>query len=134
MQELRQGKISVYSGTLDKRVLGAEMLKIATAFPELEDDFFNILSERIVANDFTTERLRDAVANLLDNFKYPRPNIADIVGFDKKIKLYHPVEVERMVCAREINQSELVAHWIDDNIFWIKKTDCEMYDFKTNNK
>ena len=51
-------------------------------------EFFDIFIDRIKANNFTDQRLKDAVNYVIDNCVYPTPSIAQFVSFDKKTKLY----------------------------------------------
>lgn len=59
-----------------------------TAFPRMSNEFFILLSEYILKENFTEERLRDAVDKIICNFQYKELNISDIISFDKRIKLY----------------------------------------------
>ena len=81
-------EISVYSDTLTNEGLVTGLAKLRKAFPQATPSFFDILSERVKENSFTDNRLRDAVNNLIDNYKYPVPTIADVVGYDKRVKFY----------------------------------------------
>lgn len=93
-----QTEISIYSGKLaGVREIAQELVKLKYAFPAMETNFISILSERLVANGFTEQRIKDAVANVIDNFTYKNPNIADIIKFDKKVKLYTYHEVSALV-------------------------------------
>jgi len=105
------------------------MLKLTTVFPALEDEFINVLTERIVANGFTNERLIDAVNNLIDNFKYRRPSIADIIAFDCRIKLYTRREFMDAQ-ANGTPHTEFTKHYVDGELFFVKKSDCKRYNFK----
>ena len=62
------------------------------AFPVMKQNFFNLLTERVVYHNFTSKKLEDAVNNVIDNFKYKELNISDLIGFDKKIKLFNGKE------------------------------------------
>jgi len=68
-----------------KEVIEAQV-RIKRAFPSLGAGFYDTLDDRIRANGFTAERLKDAVANVIDNCRYPQPSIADFINFDKTIK------------------------------------------------
>lgn len=82
-------EISLYEGAVaPPKIIATEVAKLKAAFPAMEMSFISVLSERIQAKAFTEERLKDAIASVIDNFKYKMPNIADILSFDKKIKLY----------------------------------------------
>jgi hypothetical protein len=82
--------------------------KLLCAFPmgnkEDEARFFAILASRIKANAMSKKRLDDAVNNLIDNYKYPTIKIADVIGYDKRVRLYTYQEY-----SREVTQSE-TAH------------------------
>ena len=60
-------EISLYSGPLEPNVVLQSMNRLASAFPKMKDnvDFFNLLSERVVANGFSNERLKDAINHIL---------------------------------------------------------------------
>ena len=62
--------------------------KLATAFPNQSRDFFLLLVERMLDNNFTAQRGVDAVNWIIDNFAYKQINIADVIKFDRKRKLY----------------------------------------------
>lgn len=108
------------------------MLKMQIAFPQLEDEFFNVLSERIVANNFTDERLKDAIGNLIDSFRYPKPSISDVIGFDKRIKIYSYSDYCNEVSQRKSQDEDFERHYINCRLFFVKSADCERYNFKPN--
>lgn len=130
MSEVHKGEISIYKGELSPNVVAGQMLKLTTVFPTIEDEFINVLAERIVANGFSNERLTDAVDNLVDNFKYPRPSIADVIGFDCRIKIYDYSEYSAEILGKKSSGNDFTKHWIDDKLFWVKISECERYNFK----
>ena len=81
-----------------------------TAFPKMGDPFFNLLAERVRANKFTTKRLNDAINHLIDNFNYKELNIADIIKFDKRAKLYSYNDVCKMVSKGEATFSDFAVN------------------------
>lgn len=89
----------------------------------MKEEFFNILSERISDNNFSNERLKDAVNHVLDNFQYKELNISDIIRFDKRIKLYTYNEVCTLVTKGLVSFDEYEVKTINDSTFWVKKTD-----------
>lgn len=95
------------------------------AFPKMGNEFFNLLSERVRANKFTTKRLSDAINHLIDNFNYKELNIADIVKFDKKVKLYSYNDVCKMVSKGEASFTDFVIKEIDGTHYRVKKTDLK---------
>jgi hypothetical protein len=91
-------ELSIYRDKLVKEQdIKPELKKLCAAFPEISDDFIILLSDRIIDNDFTVKRLQDAMKYLIDNFHYKKPNIADIISFDKRIKLYDYYQIIEMV-------------------------------------
>jgi hypothetical protein len=74
-----------------------ECSRIQAAFPQLPPTFFLILTQRIVEKKIPIRQITDAVNNLIDNFRFPTPTIADIIGFDKKVKLFSHAEVVAML-------------------------------------
>ena len=132
LSEVRKGEISIYRGELSPNVIAEQTLKLTTVFPALRDEFINVLIERIVANGFTNERLIDAVDNLIDNFKYPNPSVADIVGFDCRIKLYSHSDYSNEIFSKKAVDADFCLHWIEDRLFWVKISDCERFNFKPN--
>jgi hypothetical protein len=122
-----QTEISIYSGELTAKCIATESKKIQSAFPSLPKTFFDLLSERIVLNNFSDERLKAAVGYLLDNFKYPTPTIADIISFDKRVKLYSYSDVLESLDKGRI-WSDFIKILRNEKIFWIKKTDQEQFN------
>lgn len=82
-------EISIYNDQKMTAENGAVAIKkLATAFPSQSHDFFLLLVERMLANNFTAKRCEEAVGWLIDNFAYKQINIADVIKFDKKRKVY----------------------------------------------
>lgn len=53
-----------------------------------------VLRNRFVANGFSDQRVIDAIAYVIDNYKYGKePNIADFIQYDKQVEFftYHQV-------------------------------------------
>lgn len=101
------------------------MNRLKAAFPKMSDnkEFFNLLSERVVANGFSNERLKDAVNHVLDNFQYKELVISDIIKFDRRVKLYTYGEVVNMVTKGNATWVDFEIRKINGNHFRIKKTD-----------
>ena len=62
--------------------------RIKKAFPKLESGWFEILLERVIANNFTKEILEEAVNNVIDICQYSEPTIAMILSYKKSNKVY----------------------------------------------
>ena len=119
-------EISIYQDEIaPAEIIAYETTKIQVAFPKINTAFTAILSERLVANGFTTQRLIDAVSYLIDNFKYQTPSIADIINFDRKVKLYSYNEVVEFVTSDKGTFDDFYKHWIGETLYWVKKSDAE---------
>ena len=93
-----KSEITVYTDRqADQKLIAQEVVKLKHAFPTISKEFANVLSERIYANNFTEERIRDAVAYVLDNFRYKQPTIADVISFDKRVKVYSYTQILNML-------------------------------------
>lgn len=112
----------MYTGSLTDRGIALNLKKLKEAFPRQTVGFFDILTERLIANGFTDERLSDAVNNVIDNFQYKEINISDIVKFDRKKRLYSYKEACAMVTegkatfGEDLNRVEM-----GDKVYWVKK-------------
>lgn len=80
-------EISIYTEELTPKGLVENIAKIKKSFPELDKEFFDMLSDAIKRNNFGDIRLSHAVNNVIDNCVYPRPTIAQFISYDVKIKL-----------------------------------------------
>ncbi len=65
-----------------------QFARIKRNWPDLNEWFYKDLSDRIKANNFTSNRLKDAVSRVIDEFPYKTPSIADFISFDLKIQTY----------------------------------------------
>jgi hypothetical protein len=100
-------EMSVYAGELTKRCIAENTVKLKHSFPALEDGFYDVFYERLKANNYTDERLNDAIGHVIDNCIYPAPTIAQFISFDKRIKLYTYNQVLKM---NDESQSAFVTH------------------------
>jgi hypothetical protein len=100
--------------------IAVQIARLKIAFPKMERNFFDILAERIVDNDFTEKRLEDAVNHIIDNFLYKELNVADIIKFDRRIKLYTGNEFVNAQM-NGIHCSKFEMREIDGVKFWVLK-------------
>jgi hypothetical protein len=99
---------------------------LVNAFPGVTDEFVALLTDRIFKNKFTEQRLTDAIDYLVDNFKYPVPSIADIISFDKKVKLHTYQQVcDKVTAGDKFENFERMA-----NGFYISKAEKIQYNLK----
>lgn len=116
-------EMSLYNDSLTPDCVVTELGKLKTNFDTI-DAFIDLLSERLIANNFTNKRLRDAVGYLIDNFKYQKPKVSDIIGFDKKIRIYTHSEAYSLIERGEVSgfkDFEMIE--INGGRFRIKKSD-----------
>lgn len=90
-------ELSVYAGDLTDRVMVNAAKQILKSFPTLNNDFIDILIQRIKQNGFSDKRLMDAVNHVIDNCVYPSPTVAQFISFDKVVKIYTYDDVMRMI-------------------------------------
>ena len=105
------------------RVLATNIKKLQAAFPKQQPVFFNLLTERLIANGFTDERIEDAVNHLIDNFAYKELNIADVVRFDKRVKLYSYQEAASLVTQNKASFEDFEIREINGRKMRIKKSE-----------
>ena len=92
-------ELSVYTGDVaPTEQVVTEVKKLCAAFPNVTNDYLAILIDRLLANHFTTDRVRDAINHIIDTSPYQRPSVAEIVSFDRKVKLFSYKEVQTL-CA-----------------------------------
>ena len=103
--------------------IAISMKRLQTAFPKMDNAFFNLLAERVLDNGFTTERLKDAVNHVLDNFQYKELNISDIIRFDRRAKLYTYKEASELVSSGKATFEDFEKREINGTVYRIKKTD-----------
>ena len=121
-RKTQSNEVSLYQGSLTDMGVAKNMRKLQSAFPKQSKEFFNVLAERLIANGFTDERLRDAVNNVIDNFQYKELNISDIVRFDKKMRIYNYKEVCRLVTKEGYEFGKDLQRINRDNgVYWIMK-------------
>lgn len=117
-------EVSLYPrGEVTPKILATEMKKLQVAFPKREAEFFNLLAERIVANGFTDQRLRDAVSKVIDTFGYKEINISDVIGFDRRVRLYTYGEMSDMICDGKAAAGDFEMREFDGRKYWIKRTE-----------
>lgn len=91
----------------------------------MQETFFSLLAERVAMNNFSNERLCDAVNYILDNFQYKQLTISDIIRFDRRVKLYTYNEVVNMVTTYKASFNDFEVRIIDGRYFRVKKSDIK---------
>ena len=93
--------LSIFKGELTTKEVINQQKRLISAFPMLPAAFFDILMDRLKDNNFNDDRLKKAVDNLIDTCIYPTPTIANLVSYDKRIKLYTYSQLCDLVSAGE---------------------------------
>jgi hypothetical protein len=116
-------ELSLYArGEAAPAEIAAQLARLKAAFPKTERLLFNLIAERVVEHGFTAERLADAVSHVIDTFRYKELNVADIVQFDRRAKLY----TEREFIQAQLNgerHTEFERRDVGGSAYWVKKTD-----------
>lgn len=87
-------EISLYGhGKVSPTALAHGIALIKRAFPKLVIGWYKVLEDMIDEEGFTDERFRDAIKNLIKTCPYPEPTIANVLGYDKKIKIFNHYEL-----------------------------------------
>lgn len=125
-------EISIYRGELTDKCLVDCIIKVKKAFPALPLGFYDILTDRLKANHFTDERLRDAVNNVIDTCIYPTPTIANVTSFDKRIKLYTYLQYCNLVNEGDNGENYKPIKFKDRPApVWIHVNDIAQYNIKS---
>lgn len=107
---------------LDNDILKKNIEKLKLSFPSIKLEWFKVLADRVIDNNFSNERLTKAINYCIDNFnKGMHPHIADIIQYDVKIKIYNYAQ---MCNDEKLNWQDMVK--IDVGLNkprWILKTD-----------
>lgn len=116
--------ISLYQGNIaEPNEIAVAMTRLKAAFPKMDGTFFNLLAERLIDNCFSSKRLKDAINDTIDNFRYKELAVADIIKFDRRLKLYTYNDVCRMVSKGECDFSDFEKREINGEFYRVKKTD-----------
>ncbi len=87
--EISNCEVSIYSDNIVTRHEAVKQIeKLKFAFPDIQNGYIALLTERILEHKFTKKRLQDAVNFCIDNFQYKLPNISNIISYDQKVKVY----------------------------------------------
>lgn len=90
-------EISVYqSGKVTPEVLADGIIMLKKAFPKLPLGWYDVLDTMLDEEKFNNIKFKHAVNNLIKTCPYPEPTIANIIGFDKKVKVYNYQELMKL--------------------------------------
>ena len=92
----QSNEISIYKGELTAQCLVKSVATIKKSFPSLPIGFYDVFTDRLRENGFNDDRLRDAIAFVIDNCHYPQPSIAEFISYDRKYKVYTYAQMLKM--------------------------------------
>jgi hypothetical protein len=127
--------MSVYNDNLKIENIIKEIARIKLAFPTLSEEFYDIFLDRIKENEFTNNKLHDAINNVIDNCIYPLPTIAQFLTFDKEIKMYNYSQILKI--QQDTGQAFKCYRPIKSNykiILWASLEDIEKYKLQLLNE
>jgi hypothetical protein len=89
--------VSTYNkGALSPEIYINNIKRISAAFPSLQKEYYDLLSELVIEKQYTDERFSEAVNFVIENCKYPHPSIADFISYDRVYTLYTYTNMLRM--------------------------------------
>ena len=110
--------------------IATAIAKLSAAFPEMRPVFFNLLTERLQRNGFTSKRLDYVVNEVIDHYPYRILSIADIIGKDLRYKVYTYSEMCKEISLNGTQMEEFTTLWINDSDkpYWVRKSDKKRYN------
>lgn len=104
--------------------------KLSVAFPQMSQDFFNLLVERIAKTNMSSQRLEYAVNKVLDTFTYKQLTIADILSLDVRCRVLSYAEMCNEAARRNVSTDAYAPVRIGglDKPGWVSKVDKARYN------
>lgn len=90
------GELVLYTDDLLDDISVAQLsLRVLTAFPTMKKGQVQLLIEMMIEEGFTVQRAKDAVNHVIRTYQGwdKNPNIANFIGFDRRVKTYTHAEV-----------------------------------------
>jgi len=97
-----------------------ECMRLQSCFPQVPPGVILVLTQRIIDKGMSFPRLKDAIDNLIDNFKYPVFTVADIITWDKLIKTYTHQEAKQLIGDQLFSNVFKIIE-VEGEKRWIKK-------------
>lgn len=84
-----KNQLSLYQpGKVSAKILADCIIEVKKAFPKLPVGWYDVLERMLDDEKFSDKRLIDATKNLIKNCVYPEPTIANIISFDRTVKVF----------------------------------------------
>lgn len=127
----RNNSISIYSGELTTLCVIENVKLLKHSFPALPKEFYDVLSQMVKEEGFTDQRLSDAVHHLVKTCVYPTPTIANILSFDKRMKLHNYNEMVKLVDEYGPRVWDMYfKRSINNQTYWLSKKEADQYGVK----
>jgi hypothetical protein len=123
----------MYTGSLDTECVIENVVRMKKSFPQLPPGFYDVLSDRLIANGFGDERLTDAVNHVIDTCLYPTPTIASFISFDKKIEIntYEAMIKKTNEFGGDVWKNYTAIQFPDrEKKVWVRNDDVKKYNLK----
>lgn len=124
-------EVSVYTGgVIDPEEAAIALKRLKSAFPELTDDFHNVLSDMVIEEGFDTQRFKDSINNVIKTCPYPRPAVAEFLSWDKKIEL---LDYDQYIAKNHELQGQASKYFQSVRLpgrtkpMWARRSDVEAY-------
>ncbi len=105
-------EVSIYNDDLaTPHDIAVGVARLKASFPNIEARFLEVLAERLQFNEFSANRLKEAIGNVIDTHKW-----------------------KNSLTTQKASHSDFLQHWVENTLFLVKKVDCEMYGFVPNKK
>ena len=119
----KKTEISLYEGGQipDEKRINDEMKRLRAAFPKIHEEYYFILTERIISKHMTADQLHDAISGVIDNCIYPVPGMAEILSHDRKVQLYSHKMIVDIMIPKGYDFSDFEMIEIDGEKKWIEQ-------------
>ena len=106
--------------------------KIKRSFPALQTGFYDSFDDRVRANKFTAQRLKDAVSFVIDNCPYPTPTLSNFISFDRTLK----IKTYDEMCKEALTSESIWREWLPvkypdmPRTVWVHANDIVKYSIQ----
>ena len=111
-----------------------QALRIRSAFPDLDNNFFSLLQEMVFDLEISEKKLYDSVMNVIKTHIWDRPpRIASFLNYDEKIKFYDYQQILKLndeYAGKVFNYYSKVELSFTSQILYAKNTDIDKYKLK----
>lgn len=96
--------------------------RLQNAFPGVDERWCMELVRMATKIEMSAERLEAAVDNVILNHHYPTLMIADVLGFDVRLRLYSGTDVLRL--RKEFPHPDFAPYMVGDRKFWVERAEA----------